>query len=97
MTLWPTTTHANVLTGLWVIAVVVGATGAVSRAAETIVPVTFSGGHEIGKNDYGRPVALIAAALEVEPEVFREAFSGVTPCAVVDHRGPRPEKTKTPC
>jgi hypothetical protein len=43
------------------------------------VPITFTGGHEIGKNDYGRPVALIAAALDVKPEVFREAFSGVTP------------------
>src|SRR5437868_3846849 len=41
--------------------------------------VTFSGGHEIGANDYGRPVVLMAAALGVEPDVFREAFSGVTP------------------
>ncbi len=46
---------------------------------QTKVPVTFLGGHEIGKNDYGRPVVLIAAALDVKPEVFREAFSGVTP------------------
>jgi hypothetical protein len=50
-----------------------------SRAAETKVPVRFSGGHEIGPNDYGRPVALIAAALGVKPDVFRKAFSGVTP------------------
>jgi len=48
-------------------------------ARGTDVPITFTGGHEIGKNDYGRPVVLIAAALEVKPEVFREAFSGVTP------------------
>lgn len=41
--------------------------------------VTFSGGHDIGKNDHGRPCVLIAAALGVKTEVFREAFSGVTP------------------
>lgn len=49
------------------------------HAAEKTVPVTFSGGHEIGKSEFGRPTALIAAALGVKPEVFREAFSGVTP------------------
>ncbi len=47
--------------------------------AETHVPISFSGGHTIGRNDMGRPVVLIAAALGVEPEVFREAFSRVTP------------------
>jgi hypothetical protein len=41
--------------------------------------VTFSGGHETDPRDKGRPVVLIAAALGVEPVVFREAFSGVTP------------------
>ncbi len=46
---------------------------------QTKVSATFSGGHVFGKNDYGRPVVLIAAALDVKPEVFREAFSGVTP------------------
>ena len=49
------------------------------RADETKVPVTFSGGHEIGKNDYGRPISLMAAALRVKPEEFRKAFSGVRP------------------
>jgi hypothetical protein len=57
----------------------VGMNSVATQAAETKVPVTFSGGHEIGKNDFGRPVVLIAAALDVKPEVFREAFSGVTP------------------
>ena len=47
--------------------------------AETKVALTFTGGHDIGRNDYGRPCALMAAALGVETEVFREAFSGVTP------------------
>ena len=51
----------------------------ISAAAEMKVPVRFSRGHQIGKNDFGRPVVLIAAALGVKPEVFREAFSGVTP------------------
>src|SRR3954471_10902408 len=56
-----------------------GVVGLTARAAETKVPLTFSGGHEIGPNDYGRPVVLLAAGLGVKPEVFRKAFSGVTP------------------
>jgi enterochelin esterase-like enzyme len=47
--------------------------------AEKRAPVEFSGGHEIGRDDFGRPVTLMAAALGVKPEQFREAFSGVTP------------------
>lgn len=43
------------------------------------VPAAISGGREIGKGDHGRPCVLIAAALEVEPDVFREAFRAVTP------------------
>ncbi len=42
-------------------------------------PVMFSGGHDIGKDDHGRPCILIAVALGVKTEEFREAFSGVTP------------------
>jgi hypothetical protein len=41
--------------------------------------VVLGGGYRTDPRDGGRPVALIAAALGVEPEVFREAFSGVTP------------------
>ncbi|HEY1012511.1 MAG TPA: hypothetical protein VGE07_07365, partial [Herpetosiphonaceae bacterium] len=41
--------------------------------------VTISGGYETDPRDRGRPVALIAAALGVPEEVFREAFSHVTP------------------
>lgn len=48
-------------------------------AAEKTVPVAFSGGHETDRKDGGRPVVLIAAALGVKTEVFREAFRGVTP------------------
>jgi hypothetical protein len=43
------------------------------------MPVTLSDGHDIGKNDYGRPVVLMAAALGVKPDEFRQAFSGVRP------------------
>ncbi|CAN5893686.1 hypothetical protein BH11VER1_BH11VER1_01500 [soil metagenome] len=43
------------------------------------VPVVFSGGHETEGVDRGRPMVLIAAALGVKPEVFREAFSHVHP------------------
>jgi hypothetical protein len=60
-------------------------------AEETQVPVTFSGGHDIGRGDFGRPVNLIAAALGVKPDVFREAFSGVTPAK---GRGPSGEEAR---
>jgi hypothetical protein len=85
-------TFALALTALWLIETAIGMTSAlIQAAAETNVPVSFSGGHEIGKNDYGRPVVLIAAALQVKPEVFREAFSGVKPA-----RGgkPSPEEAR---
>ena len=45
----------------------------------TRVPVVFSEGHATEEADHGRPVALIAAALGVTPEVFRAAFRGVHP------------------
>jgi hypothetical protein len=45
----------------------------------TRVPVVFSGGHETDPRDGGRPVVLIAAALGVLPDVFREAFGHVHP------------------
>jgi hypothetical protein len=50
-----------------------------TQAAESKVPVIFSGGYETVGVDRGRPVILIAAALNVPPEVFRKAFSGVHP------------------
>jgi hypothetical protein len=65
--------------------------GAVSHAAEEKVPVTFSGGHDVDRQDGGRPVVLIAAALGVKTEVFREAFSGVTPAR---GRGPTGEEAR---
>ena len=50
------------------------------------VPVVFSGGHDTVGEDKGRPVILIAGALGVKPEVFREAFSHVHPAG--PGRGP---------
>jgi hypothetical protein len=85
------TNPGQFLTGLWVCAMAALAHGARGEAAETKVPVSFSGGHEIGRNDLGRPVALIAAALGVKPEVFREAFSGVTPAR---GRGPSRDEAR---
>lgn len=54
-------------------------------------PLVFKDGHEIGKDDHGRPCVLIAAALGVKAEVFREAFSGVTPAK---GRGPTGEEAR---
>src|SRR6476620_1732883 len=51
----------------------------VREAPTTRVPIVFSGGHETDPRDNGRPVVLIASALGVPPEVFRDAFSHVTP------------------
>lgn len=48
-------------------------------AGVTRVPVVFTGGHDTEGQDRGRPVNLIAAALGVPTEVFREAFSHVKP------------------
>ncbi|MFI4852801.1 MAG: hypothetical protein ACIAZJ_27125 [Gimesia chilikensis] len=41
--------------------------------------VIIEGGYETDPRDHGRPVNLIAAALGVEPQVFRDAFSNVRP------------------
>lgn len=48
-------------------------------AGVTRTPVVFAGGHDTVGVDHGRPVILIAAALEVKPEIFREAFTHVHP------------------
>ncbi len=43
------------------------------------ISLSINGGYDTDPRDHGRPVVLIAAALNVSPEVFREAFSHVTP------------------
>ena len=50
-----------------------------ARDGTTRVPVTFSGGHDTDPRDRGRPVVLVASALGVTSDVFREAFSHVHP------------------
>jgi hypothetical protein len=78
-TVWNLSNPTQVLTGLGLLAFSFAVTSGTLRAEEKKVPLTFSGGYEIGKNDFGRPIVLIAAALGVKPEEFRKAFSGVTP------------------
>lgn len=63
--------------------------------ASTTVTVTFNGGFEIGSGDYGRPVNLIASMLGVEPDVFRKAFSGVTPSVGSEPTGEQARANKT--
>jgi hypothetical protein len=68
---------------------------AADKETEPQYPVTFSDGHEIGEKDFGRPVALIAAGLGVKPDVFREAFSGVTPARGRGPSGDEARKNKS--
>jgi hypothetical protein len=56
------------------------------------VAVVISGGHDTDERDGGRPVVLIAAALGVPTEVFRQAFSGVHPAP--PGRGPTGEEAR---
>ena len=55
-------------------------------------PLVFSGGHDTDPRDRGRPVVLVAAALKVSPEVFREAFLRVHPAPA--GRQPQPEQLR---
>jgi hypothetical protein len=55
--------------------------------------VAISGGFNTDPQDKGRPVVLIAAALGVPTEVFREAFRGVTP-AGAGSGGPSTEQAQ---
>lgn len=57
--------------------------------AMTRVPVVFRGGHETDPRDHGRPVALIAAALGVSSDVFRDAFNHVRPAPAGTEPDPR--------
>jgi hypothetical protein len=50
-----------------------------TRPGDRLVAVTFDGGHDTVGADRGRPVVLVAAALEVPDEVFRDAFTHVHP------------------
>ena len=66
----------------WSLALIAAAcTSSNATAPSPDIQVTFSGGYETNVVDGGRPVALVAGALGVPPEVFRYAFSLVTPAA----------------
>lgn len=56
--------------------------------------ISITGGFDTDSVDHGRPVVLIAAALDVSAEVFREAFSGVTP-AGAGSDGPTSEQAQS--
>ncbi|RYX83778.1 hypothetical protein EON83_13470 [bacterium] len=60
--------------------------------SDSRVQVTFSGGHDTDESDKGRPVVLIAAALGVPTEVFRDAFSRVHPAD--SGRGPTEDEAR---
>ena len=62
------------------------------NSAAKEVPVVFAGGYRNNPVDHGRPVALVAGALGVAPEVFREAFSHVHPAG--PGKGPEPEQVR---
>ena len=68
--------------------------GAVAMGHAEELPLTFSGGHDTDPRDHGRPVVLVAGGLGVTPEVFREAFSGVTPSRNGPPSGAQARKNK---
>jgi hypothetical protein len=53
------------------------------------VEVAISGGYDTDPRDHGRPVLLIASALGVPADVFREAFSHVRPAPAGTEPDPR--------
>jgi hypothetical protein len=64
------------------------AASATSSARSKVVKVRITGGHATDPRDNGRPVVLIAAALGVPTEVFRTAFSAVTPAGAGEEPDP---------
>ncbi|NOU96248.1 hypothetical protein GC093_23940 [Paenibacillus sp. LMG 31456] len=56
--------------------------------SEQATSVVISNGFNTDPQDKGRPVVLIAAALGVPTEVFREAFRGVTPAGLESQPSP---------
>lgn len=62
------------------------------RAGE--IAVTLDGGYDTDRRDGGRPVKLIAAALGVTDDVFRDAFSHVRPAKNGGPTGEEARKNK---
>ena len=70
-----------------------GAARPTTAPAGDRVAVTFAGGHDTDRRDHGRPVTLVAAALAVPADVFREAFTHVHP-AGPGSGGPTPAEAR---
>ena len=49
------------------------------QTQQSQIALVFSGGHDTVPEDRGRPVILVAGALGVPPQVFRDAFRQVRP------------------
>ncbi len=60
-----------------------------AASAAATVPLVVSGGFATDPRDHGRPVILIASALGVPAEVFRDAFSRVHPAPAGAEPEPR--------
>ena len=65
---------------------------AITAFGQERLSLTITGGHDLNPRDNGRPVVLIANALAVTPEVFREAFRRATPAT--DGREPEPAQVQ---
>jgi hypothetical protein len=63
-----------------------------AKLAGTKIPLVFAGGHDTDPRDHGRPVVLIAAALKVPADLFRETFTHVKPAPA--GRDPQPEQVR---
>lgn len=59
-----------------------------SASSNGEVQVVITGGYETDSSDHGRPVVLIASMLGVPSEVFREAFSHVSPAGAGQEPNP---------
>ncbi|MFD0676479.1 MULTISPECIES: hypothetical protein [unclassified Paenibacillus] len=66
----------------------VDSAGSGNNSEQAVTSVVISNGFNTDPQDKGRPVVLIAAALGVPTEVFREAFSGVTPAGLESQPSP---------
>jgi hypothetical protein len=67
------------LVGLVLAVITVAGCSSDAPSKSSSVTVTITGGLDTVAGDNGRPIVLVAGLLGVTPEVFRKAFSGVTP------------------
>jgi hypothetical protein len=72
---------ASALVAAPVVALGAGTAATATAVQGKVVKLRITGGHATDPRDHGRPVVLVAAALGVPTQVFRTAFSAVTPAA----------------